>query len=228
MSKSVLVVGYGPGISNAVAELFGAKGFRVGLVGRSEDKLAAGATALAAKGVEASAFVGDAADAKSIRAAVKRARDAFGGLTALHWNAAAGAVGDLTTIAPEALLRALEVGTVGLLSAVQEALPALEESRGSVLITNGALGDVDPHRDAAVIKMNIPGAALANATKHKLVGLLAARLKEKGVYVGEVVVAGLVKGTPSDKGNATLDPVTVAQKFWDLQERRTETRARVT
>ena len=40
------------------------------------------------------------------------------------------------------------------------------------------------------------GLALANAAKHKLVGLLAERLKADGVYVGEVMIAGAVKGTP--------------------------------
>jgi hypothetical protein len=71
------------------------------------------------------------------------------------------------------------------------------------------------------------GFALANAAKHKLVGLLAGRLKSEGVYVGEVMVAGTIKGTPWDSGNANIDPSTVANKFWQLFQSRTEVRARV-
>lgn len=43
-----------------------------------------------------------------------------------------------------------------------------------------------------------------------------------GIYVGEVVVLGLVKGTAFDSGNATLEPSAVAGKFWNLYETRAE------
>lgn len=229
MAKAILVVGFGPGISAAVAETFGAKGFRVGLVGRSEEKLAAGVRALREKGIDAAPFVGDAGDPASIRAVVAKARAAFDGLTVVHWNAAGGGPpGDLLTIDPDALAGVFRLGTAGLLATVQEALPALKAAdHGALLITNGALGDIDPQLDAMALRVNAVGGALANAAKRKFVGLLAARLKEEGVYVGEVVVAAIVKGTASDRGNATLDAATVAQKFWALYEARSDVRARV-
>jgi NAD(P)-dependent dehydrogenase (short-subunit alcohol dehydrogenase family) len=34
MAKTILVAGYGPGISTAVAEKFGGEGFQVGLVAK--------------------------------------------------------------------------------------------------------------------------------------------------------------------------------------------------
>ena len=43
MSKTILVCGFGAGISNAVAEKFGAEGFSVGLVARNRERLAEGA-----------------------------------------------------------------------------------------------------------------------------------------------------------------------------------------
>ena len=57
--------------------------------------------------------------------------------------------------------------------------------------------------------------------------MLAQRLKGEGVYVGEVMVAGTIKGTPWDKGNANLDASTIASKFWELYQARAEVRARV-
>src|SRR5690606_16724588 len=54
--KTLLVVGFGPGISTAVAERFGTSGFSVALIARSEQKLTAGAEALKAKGIEALGF----------------------------------------------------------------------------------------------------------------------------------------------------------------------------
>jgi hypothetical protein len=65
------------------------------------------------------------------------------------------------------------------------------------------------------------GIALANAAKHKLAGLLSQRLKGDGIFVGEVMVRGTIKGTPTDSGNS-IDPSRVADKFWELYRTRGE------
>jgi hypothetical protein len=73
------------------------------------------------------------------------------------------------------------------------------------------------------------GLALANAAKHKLVGLLAQRLKDDGVYVGEVMIAGVIKGTRFDSGASdAIKASTIADKFWELYKARGATHARVT
>jgi NADP-dependent 3-hydroxy acid dehydrogenase YdfG len=229
MGKTILVVGFGPGISTAVAEKFGASGFSVALVGRTGERLAAGVTALKAKGIEAAAFTADAADPDAIRAAVGKARAALGPITVIHWNAYGGAAaGDLATADAAAVRGVFDVAIVGLLAAVQEALPDLKQSKeGAVLVTNGAFADINPQIDGFAASAKAMGLALANGAKHKLVGLLAARLKDDGVYVGEVMVAGTVKGTAWDSGNANLEPGAIANRFWELFTARGESRARV-
>jgi hypothetical protein len=69
------------------------------------------------------------------------------------------------------------------------------------------------------------GLALSSAAKHKLVGLLAARLKSEGVFVGEVMVYGVIKGASSAQG--TIDPATIAEKYWSLYQSRSDVRAGV-
>src|SRR6202041_1530930 len=66
MGKTILVVGFGPGISSAVAEKFGSAGFSVALVARNQERLAAGVSALKAQGVDAAAFLADAGDPAAI------------------------------------------------------------------------------------------------------------------------------------------------------------------
>ena len=90
MSKTIVVVGFGPGVSTAVAEKFGAEGFSVALVARSAARLAAGVEALRAKGVKAAAFPADAGDPLAIRAAIAKARAELGPIGVLHWNAFGG------------------------------------------------------------------------------------------------------------------------------------------
>jgi len=229
MGKTILVVGFGPGISTAVAEKFGSAGLSVALVARSEERLAAGVKALKARGIEAAAFPADAGDPAAIRAVVGKARAALGPITVVHWNAYGGSeTGDLVTADPTAVRGVFDVAILGLLATVQEALPDLKRTKeGAILITNGAFGEIHPNIDRFAVTTKAMGLALANAAKHKLVGLLAERLKDDGVYVGEVMVAGIVKGTRWDNGGATLDGPTIANKFWELYQGRGEVRARV-
>jgi NADP-dependent 3-hydroxy acid dehydrogenase YdfG len=228
MAKTIVVVGFGPGISTAVAEKFGTAGFSVALVARNEERLAAGVKALEAKGIKAAAFPGDAGDPVSIRAAVAKAR-ALGPITVLHWNAYGGAAaGDLAAADPTQLRDVFEVAIVGLVAAVQEARPDLAKTNeGAVLVTNGAFGDINPQIDRFAVDAKAMGLALANAAKHKLVGLLAQRLRDDGIFVGEVMVAGSVKGTAWDRGQATLEAGAIANKFWELYVGRSESRARI-
>jgi NADP-dependent 3-hydroxy acid dehydrogenase YdfG len=223
MSKTIVIVGFGPGNSTAVAEKFGTEGFSVGLVARSEDRLAAGVSALKAGGVTAAAFPADAADPAGLVAAIRNARAALGPITALHWNASGGAeAGDLLSADPAALRGIFDAAVFGLLTAIREVLPDLKNAGdGAILITNGGFGELSPDIDANATSLNVMGIALANAAKNKLAGLLAQRLKGDGVYVGEVMVRGTIKGTSTDRGNS-IDPARIAGKFWELYQSRGE------
>jgi NAD(P)-dependent dehydrogenase (short-subunit alcohol dehydrogenase family) len=228
MAKTIMVCGYGPGISKAVAKKFGAEGFSVALVGRSADKLAAGVEALEAEGVKAAAVTGDLGDPAAAREAVKKARAALGPITVLEWTAYNGGAGDLTTADTAAIRASLDAGITGFLAAVQEALPDLrKEKDAAILVTNGGLGYVDPKVDAGGVQWNAMGLSVVNAAKNKLVGLLSQKLAPDKIYVGQVMVLGSVKGTAFDSGQATVDPAAVAGKFWDLYQARGEIRAEI-
>jgi hypothetical protein len=148
----------------------------------------------------------------------------------IHWNAYSGAgFGDLLAVDPATLSNLFNVALVGLLSAVQEALPDLKAAGdGAVLVTNGAFGELNPMVDALALALGEVGVPIGNAAKAKLVGLLSARLKGDGVYVGEVTIAGVVKGTgPESPGIPTIEGAAIADAFWRLYQARDEIRARV-
>jgi NADP-dependent 3-hydroxy acid dehydrogenase YdfG len=220
--KTILICGHGTGISDAVARKFGAEGFKVALVARSADKLKAAAAALVASGVDAKAFPADLSDPKAVASLVAEVRAALGPITVVHWNAYGGGAGDLTAGDHDGLRKAFDVSVTGLLAAVQTALPDLEAQKGAVLITGGGFAFYDPGVDGMAVQFNAMGLAVAKAAQHKTAGLLHEKLKAKGVYVGEVVVMGMVKGTAFDGGQATLEASTVANKFWDIYGARGE------
>ncbi|HEY2177610.1 MAG TPA: SDR family NAD(P)-dependent oxidoreductase [Caulobacteraceae bacterium] len=228
MSKTIVIVGFGPGVSAAMARRFGAEGFSVGLIARNSDRLAAGVEALKARGLTAAAFAADASDPAAIAAALGKVRDALGPITVLHWNAFSGAeAADLLAVEPIEAARVFDVAVVGLLAAVHAVLPDLRAAeKGAILVTNGAFGEMNPMMDAFAIRLAAMGVALANAAKAKLVGLLAERLKDDGVFVGEVTIAGAIKGTPTATEGG-IEGSRVADRFWELYAARDGIRARV-
>ncbi len=223
MTKTIVVCGHGPGISDAVARKFGSEGFSVALVARSADKLAAAASALAAQGIEAEAFPTDLGNPHAVKAMIAQVGAKLGPVSVIHWNAYAPLAGDLTQADPAELRGAFDVAVTGLVAAVQAALPDLKrDGSGAVLVTGGGFSFYDPKIDAMAVQWNAMGLAVAKAAQHKLVGLLGEKLRGDGVYVGEVVVLGLVKGTAFDSGHATLEPSAIANRFWELYRARAE------
>jgi NADP-dependent 3-hydroxy acid dehydrogenase YdfG len=221
MAKTIVIGGFGPGISTAVAEKFGKQGFSVALVARNVERLEAGVRALEAQGIRAAAFPTDLADPTAAEKLIASVRAKLGPITVLHWNAYGSGGGDLLKASLAELRAVFDIPVVSLLAALQAALPDLRSQKESaLLVTNGGLGLFDPQVDATAVQWGAEGLAIANSAKHKLVGLLAEKLKADNVYVGEVVVLGLVKGSAFDSGNATLPPGSIADKFWELYEKR--------
>ena len=224
MAKTILIAGYGPGISNAVAEKFGAEGFQVALVARNEERLAAGVKALAAKGVKAAAFPADFSDPATVKSTIGKVRAALGPITVLDWGLYKGGAGDLLAAKVEELGEVVAVATTSLLAAVQALLPDLRADKESaVLVTNGALGFFNEPVDKASVQWGAMGLSIANSAKHKLVRLLHHKLGDEGIYVGEVMVSAVVKGSAFDReGNGTLEASNIAAKFWEIYRARKE------
>lgn len=214
--------GHGPGISDAVARRFGREGHPVALVARNADRLAQAARSLGEAGIAAQAFPCDLGNTEAVRELVRNVRAALGPIGVVHWNAYTGGAGDLTTATADELRRVLDVSVHGLLAAVQEALPDLKAEKGALLVTGGGFALYDPKVDAMAAQWGSMGLAVAKAAQHKVVGLLQHKLSSEGVYVGEVVVLGLVKGTAFDSGQANLEAADIAEKFWELARDRRE------
>ena len=74
--------------------------------------------------------------------------------------------------------------------------------------------------------LNNDGVAPENAARSKLVGILAERLRDDGIYVGEVTIVGSVKGTATAISRA-IEPSKIADLFWSLTRSRDKTRVHI-
>lgn len=216
MTKTLIVFGYGTGISDAVAKKFGEEGFQLALVARNVDKLEKACSKLRARGISATSFPGDLSDPSAGQAIVRRVAAELGPVTAIHWNAYTGVAGNVMTADASAVRAVFDVAVTTLVLAIQEAYHDLKAAKGAVLVTNGGFALFDQKIDAFVVQSNAMGVAIGNAAKHKLFGLLSERLRADEITVGEVMVMDHVKGTAWDPGNATIEPATIAEKFWEI------------
>lgn len=138
-----------------------------------------------------------------------------------------GAVRNVLDTAPEDVTGAFGIGVSGLLACTQAALDDLKSSTGAaILVANGALGDNTSQADAYAKMLNDDGVALENAAKSKLVGILAERPRDDGIYVGEVTIVGSVTGTATAISGA-IEPSKIADLFWSLARSRDKTRVRI-
>jgi short-subunit dehydrogenase len=223
MPRTIAICGYGPGISDGVARRFGREGFQVALVARNAARVEAGAKALGEAGITAKGFVCDLGDTAAVERLVADVRAQLGPITVLHWNPSAGVAGDIVTRDVAELRTAFDVGVNGLVAAIQKSLPDMKAQKdAAILVTGGGIGQPTPQVDQMAVRWNTIGIAVVKAAQHKLVRTLHHKLANDGIYVGEVMVVGSVKGTSFDRGQATIDPAAVADQFWAIYRRRSE------
>lgn len=201
MSQSIMIIGAGPGIGQAVAERFGKAGWTIVLAGRTAARLEALAAALSGQGITAHAVTVDAADPSALRAAIAEAERLTGGLTAVHYNAAVVRQQDLFSMTDAEVVGDLATNVAGGLHAIRAAVDRFGTRGGTILVTGGGLG-VTPHADYA--SLGVGKAALRN-----IVQALAEPLAARNIRIAIATVATLV-------APGSVEASDVADSFWHL------------
>jgi NAD(P)-dependent dehydrogenase (short-subunit alcohol dehydrogenase family) len=218
----LVVVGAGPGLGMSVAHQFGAKGYAVALISRSDKRHPDYLRFLADAGVDAAAFTGDATEPHSLRHAVEAARARFGRIDVGYYGPAAfgSLFGDITTLDGAGAEEALR----GVAPAVEFAsllIPELTERGSGGLVFAGGLSSVVP-------MPGLGGLALASAALRNYAITLHAALAPAGIYAGTITIGGLIERgdihqaltkDPAAFGGVTagtLDPDELAETVWQL------------
>jgi 3-oxoacyl-[acyl-carrier protein] reductase len=178
--SSVLVTGGGSGIGAGVARHFVARGARVTVSGRRPEKVQAVADELGEACLAVAADVSVAVDRQRL---LDRALEHGGGLDTLVNAAGNTAKGALDSLDEAEMLNLYHTNVVGPVQLSGLALPALRESKGSIIF----FGSVHTQRA-------FPGATAYAATKgalEALTGVLAAELGPQQVRVNCVRPGGV-------------------------------------
>lgn len=173
--SSVLITGGGSGLGAAIARHFAAAGAQVTISGRRAAKVESVAEAIGERCRAVQGDVGDSADRARM---IEQALDHGGRLDTLI-NAAGNMYrGALETLDEDALMDVFHSNVVGPMMLTAQALPALREAAGSVLVFGST------HTQRA-----FPGASPYAATKgalETLTGVLAAELGPQNVRVNAI------------------------------------------
>jgi NADP-dependent 3-hydroxy acid dehydrogenase YdfG len=181
MNKVLLITGASSGIGAATARAAAGAGWRVGLMARSEDKLAALVDEIGAD--RAMAVAADVTSAEAQHDAIAKVLDRFGRLDAAFANAGIGTGSRSAETADlDAWREMIEVNIWGLLVTVRMVLPELRKTKGHLLLTG-----------SRAARTEISGSAYG-ATKHFVHGFAANLLAEMRPWGGRctVIAPGMV------------------------------------
>lgn len=203
MDRVCVVVGVGKGIGLSVAQRFAREGFKMGLIARSEEKLANFSSSLELDGNKAVGIATDVTRNGQLTAAIREIERRLGPIGVLVYNAVASVEGLPSDLRTTDLRDTLETNVVAALTAAQLVIPGMRtRGRGTLLFTGGGLA-LRPSAQFAAL-------SVGKAALRSLVGAFSAELYPDGVHVATVTVAGRVaRGTP-------FDPDLIAEKFWQL------------
>ncbi len=209
MKKTIFVLGAGNGCGNRVAEKFGKNDFRVVLMARNAEHLAAYEAEFKGKGIEVYTQVADASKPHSVTKAFADLKARFGTPDVLFYNVGitsldADVKGEKDV---DLLMERYMVDVAGAYHAIQQVLgEEFSQKQGAILVTGGGLA-MYPMYDYLPLSMD-------KAALRAMCLALHEELKKQNVYVGTLTVAGTI--VPGEK----CDPALLAEDFWKLYTER--------
>jgi short-subunit dehydrogenase len=207
MSKSILIIGAGPG--TAVAEKFGQNGYSIGLINRDVERAKTIIDGLAGKNITAFSSTADVADTAALQEAITDLKGKLGGINVVLYNAAVIKIKDILSETSETLAADFKVNVGAALESIKFLYNDLKRNGGAVLLTGGGLAN---HPHPMYGSLSIGKAGIRNLALQ-----LHDPLKAVGIYLGTLTITNEV--TPN---SATHSFVIVADKFWELFLNRSE------
>jgi NAD(P)-dependent dehydrogenase (short-subunit alcohol dehydrogenase family) len=209
--RVALVTGVGPGTGTAIAKRFAAGGYRVAMLARTAERLAA----LEAQVKGAKGYACDVSDETAIDDALSRVRRDLGEPAVFVHNAVGGAFGTFMEIEPKVLERNFQVNVMALLHLARRLAPAMIDRREGAIIATG-------NTSALRGKAGFAGFAPTKAAQRILCESLARDLGPKGVHVAYLVIDAVIDlaWTRQRFADAADDffikPAAIAEEIWHV------------
>lgn len=207
-----LVTGVGPGTGASVVRRFAEGGYRVAMLARDVERLAA----LESEIDGASAYPCNVLDADALLEVCDRVKDEMGAPSVVVHNAVGAAFGSFLDLKPAALERNFRINTMTLLHLGQAFAPAMiDAGTGAFIVT----GNTSAHRG----KPRFAGFAPTKAAQRILAQAMARDIGPKGVHVAYVTIDAMIDlewtraGPGKDKpASFFIQPSAIANEIWHV------------
>jgi NADP-dependent 3-hydroxy acid dehydrogenase YdfG len=213
---SMIIVGAGPNLGQAIAQRFGREGLPVGLVSRSQEKLDGLAAQLDGEGVRAAGAAADIRDAEALAAAIDSLASQLGPVEVLEYSPlpAGEFMKPILETTVDDMRGPLEFSVLGAVAAVQAVIgPMIDAGRGTILFTTGGAA-IKPYPLRAGVGVSFAGEVAYARMLHKEVA-------DKGVHVAHTAIAGRI-GAGQDH-----EPADIADVLWRHHAERGDFQTRI-
>ena len=182
MSEKVCVVaGVGPGTGAALSRRFAAGGYRVAMLARDAQRLAA-----LEREIDGSrGYAVDVTDAASVKDVVSRIGSELGPPSVLVHNAVSGHFAEFLDVTPADLERTFQTNVLSLLHLGQAVVPRMLENGGGAIVVTG---NTSAWRGSA----NFAAFAPSKAAQRILAQSMARSLGPKGIHVAYIVIDAVI------------------------------------
>lgn len=206
MKTTIAIIGAGPGLGLASARRFGAAGFNVALLSRTQEHVDNLASELADAGITAGGYAADVRDDESLKTALGRAADELGPVEILQYSPipAKDYLRPVLETTREELRSALEFSALGAAAAMNAVLPGMRAlGRGTALFVNGSSA-VRPNH-------NYAGTSAAFAAESAYAEMLHDALAPEGIRVAQLIIPLGIGG-----GDPAHEPAALAETLWRI------------
>lgn len=202
-----LVTGVGPGTGASVARRFAEGGYRVAMLARNAERLAA----LEKEIPDSIAIACDVTDAAALEQVIAK----VGAPKVVVHNAVGGAFGTFQQVEPEVLQRNFETNTMALFHLARLTAPAMIlKGEGAIIVT----GNTSAQRG----KASFAGFAPTKAAQRILAESLARDLGPKGVHVAYLIIDAAIdvpwqrQLQPTKPDDFFISPKSIAAEVYHL------------
>lgn len=202
-----LVTGVGPGTGASVARRFAEGGYRVAMLARNAERLAA----LEKEIPDSIAITCDVTDAAALEQVIAK----VGAPKVVVHNAVGGAFGTFQQVEPEVLQRNFETNTMALFHLARLTAPAMiAKGEGAIIVT----GNTSAQRG----KASFAGFAPTKAAQRILAESLARDLGPKGVHVAYLIIDAAIdvpwqrQLQPTKPDDFFISPKSIAAEVYHL------------
>jgi len=215
-TRVAVVTGVGPGTGAAISRRFSLGGYKVAMLARTHERLAA----LEREIPNAKAYPCDVNDETQLDSALDAIRSELGAPKVLIHNAVGGAFGNFMEIEPQVLSRNFQVNTMALLHLARRLAPAMVAAGEGAIVASG-------NTSALRGKANFAGFAPTKAAQRILAESIARDLGPKGVHVAYVLIDAVIdlewtrKRFADAPDDFFIKPASIAEEIWHVvhQER---------